>query len=406
MFPGGVAEVVGAVEALDAPVTCDDLAVLLRVRDVLDAKLCAGIGEVDAAELWDTEDAVSMSGWLRRPLVCTHDHAGRHLARARKLRAMAPTRAAWQAGRLSSAQVDAICAVVTAARLEAYLDGEADMVDQLAALDGPDTVAVLRAWAGLVDDLLAPDPADHDDSDDEGGDGELWASRTLDGRVETSGTLAGQAANLVIAALRAARTRDGAHDPARSPAQARASALADIAKFFLDHHDHPNPTPKNRPHVGVVVEWDALLGRGQGRLIDSDQPVAPEDVQQVLCDAGVFRIVTIGRSTVLDLGRTTKVISPAQHAALAVRDGGCRWPGCDRPASWSDAHHIEHWTTGGPTALGNLCLLCRRHHRRIHRRGVTAKLDTTDATLTITLANGRHITSRPRITAGAPAPPG
>jgi hypothetical protein len=406
VFDGRVSEVTAAVEAVGVPVSGEDLAALVRVRDVLDAKVSAGIGEVDAAELWDADDAVSMSGWLRQPLRSTHEQAGRQVGRARKLRAMAATRAAWQAGRLSSAQVDAIVAVVTAARLAAYLEAEAEMVDQLAGLDGPDTVAVLKAWAGLIDDLLAPDPADVDpDGDDEEGDGELWASRTLDGRVEISGTLAGQAANLVLAALRAAQVRDSAGGPVRSPAQARASALADIAKFFLDHHDHPNPTPRNRPHVGVVIDWDALRTRGQGRLIDADQPVGSEDVQQVLCDAGVFRVLTVGRSTVLDLGRTTKVISPAQHAALAVRDGGCRWPGCDRPASWCDAHHIEHWITGGPTALGNLVLLCRRHHRRIHRRGVTAKLDTTDATLTITLANGHQLTSRPRITAGAPAPP-
>jgi hypothetical protein len=403
MFGSGIPGVAAAVEALAVPVTCEDLATLVRVRDVLDATVSAGVGEVDAAELWDTVAATSMSAWLRQPLRSTHEQAGRQVGRARKLRALAVTRAAWETGRLSSAQVDAIVAVVTAPRFAAYLEGEAEMVDQLAGLDGPDTVAVLKAWAGLIDDLLAPDP---DDSDDDDGDGELWASRTLDGRVETSGTLQGRAGDLVLAALRAARTRDGAHDPARSPAQARASALADIAKFFLDHHDHPNPTPKNRPHIGVVIDWDALLDRGQGRLIDSDQPVGPDEVQQVLCDAGVFRIVTIGRSTVLDLGRTTQAVSPAQHAALAVRDGGCRWPGCDRPASWCDAHHIEHWIAGGPTALGNLVLLCRRHHRRIHRRGVTAKLDTTDATLTITLPNGRQITSRPRITAGAPAPPG
>jgi hypothetical protein len=403
MFGSGITELVDAIGGLDAPVTCEDLAVLLRARDVLDAKLCAGIGEVDAAELWDTQDAVSMSGWLRRPLVCTHDHAGRHVARARKLRAMTATRAAWQDGRLSSAQVDAICAVVSAERLEAYLDGETDMVDQLTRLDGPDTAAVLRAWASLVDDLLAPDPTD---TTDEGDDpGEVFASRTLDGRVALSGDLPADGGSLVLAAIRAVMTKDQPGDPVRSPAQRRADALTDLAKFFLDHHDHPNPTPRNRPHVGIVVDWDSILGRGQGRLIDSDQPVASEDVQRLLCDAGVFRIVTTGRSTVLDLGRTTPVVSPAQHAALAVRDGGCRWPHCDRPASWCDGHHIEHWTHGGPTALGNLVLLCRRHHRRIHRAGTTANLDTRDATLTIRHADGRTVTSRPRVTAGAPAPP-
>jgi hypothetical protein len=74
----------------------------------------------------------------------------------------------------------------------------------------------------------------------------VYASRTLEGRTELAGSLAPDLGALVRTALRAATTPDGAEDPARTPAQARADALADVCKFFLDHHDHPNPTPKNR----------------------------------------------------------------------------------------------------------------------------------------------------------------
>jgi hypothetical protein len=41
-------------------------------------------------------------------------------------------------------------------------------------------------------------------------------------------------------------------------------------------------------------------------------------------------------------------------------------PICDRPPGWTDAHHIHHWTNGGPTTLDNLVLLCRLHHGIIH----------------------------------------
>src|SRR6266511_3702689 len=68
----------------------------------------------------------------------------------------------------------------------------------------------------------------------------------------------------------------------------------------------------------------------------------------------------------LDLGRATRVISPALRRALAVRDGGCAAPGCDRPPPWTDAHHRHHWLHGGPTSLDNLVLLCRTHHRAVH----------------------------------------
>ncbi|HSS61195.1 MAG TPA: HNH endonuclease signature motif containing protein, partial [Candidatus Limnocylindrales bacterium] len=45
------------------------------------------------------------------------------------------------------------------------------------------------------------------------------------------------------------------------------------------------------------------------------------------------------------------------------------WPGCERPASWCDAHHLVHWIDDGLTDLDNLVLLCRRHHRMVHEGG-------------------------------------
>ena len=71
----------------------------------------------------------------------------------------------------------------------------------------------------------------------------------------------------------------------------------------------------------------------------------------------------------LDVGRATRVVHPAQRAALAVRDGGCVFPDCDRPLVWCDAHHLWHWVDGGPTDLWNLALVCRAHHRKVHEGG-------------------------------------
>jgi len=62
------------------------------------------------------------------------------------------------------------------------------------------------------------------------------------------------------------------------------------------------------------------------------------------------------------------LFTPAQRRALALRDGdGCAFPGCDRPGSWCDAHHLNHWVDGGPTDLSNGVLLCGWHHQVIHR---------------------------------------
>ena len=71
----------------------------------------------------------------------------------------------------------------------------------------------------------------------------------------------------------------------------------------------------------------------------------------------------------LEVGRTSRVVQPAQRTALAVRDGGCAFPGCQRPPAWCEAHHLRHWLHGGPTDLANLALLCRAHHRAVHEGG-------------------------------------
>jgi predicted restriction endonuclease len=71
--------------------------------------------------------------------------------------------------------------------------------------------------------------------------------------------------------------------------------------------------------------------------------------------------------------------------AVFVRDRHCRFPGCDRPHTWCDAHHMIHWADGGPTAVHNLLLLCRRHHRLVHRGGGFA----------LELVDGRPVFRRP-----------
>jgi hypothetical protein len=72
----------------------------------------------------------------------------------------------------------------------------------------------------------------------------------------------------------------------------------------------------------------------------------------------------------LDVGRASRVATPAQRRALAARDGGCLFPGCDTPPIWCEPHHwLIHWLDGGETNLDNLALLCRRHHRFVHEDG-------------------------------------
>lgn len=125
-------------------------------------------------------------------------------------------------------------------------------------------------------------------------------------------------------------------------------------------------------HLNVVLNLelgDNLDEAAVARLLDGPPLDSVALRRRMLCDASLHRYVTDGLSTVLDYGRTTHTIFAAVWAALGIRDEHCRFPGCDRPITWCEAHHVRPWSKGGPTNLRNLCLLCSRHHHLVHRSG-------------------------------------
>ncbi len=101
--------------------------------------------------------------------------------------------------------------------------------------------------------------------------------------------------------------------------------------------------------------------------------VSAETARRLACDAATVTMRHGPAGEILDVGRRTRIISPALRRALAARDRHCRFPGC--AATRCDAHHVEHWAQGGATALGNLVLFCRRHHRAVHEEGYRVALD-------------------------------
>ncbi len=112
----------------------------------------------------------------------------------------------------------------------------------------------------------------------------------------------------------------------------------------------------------------AVARRGQAALEEAGGiHVSAATAQRLACDAARVEMLHGPDGQVLDVGRKTRTISPALRRALAARDRQCRFPGCQ--ARRCDAHHIRHWAHGGTTALDNLVLLCRRHHRAVHEEG-------------------------------------
>ncbi len=121
----------------------------------------------------------------------------------------------------------------------------------------------------------------------------------------------------------------------------------------------------------VTASIETLMGLAGAPAADMEfsLPISAKTVERMACDCSVVRVLLGTDSTVIDVGRSTPKVSPAMRKGLQARDGGCRWPGCERPACWSQAHHFRHWIEGGPTKLDNLVLLCYHHHRKVHEGG-------------------------------------
>jgi len=114
--------------------------------------------------------------------------------------------------------------------------------------------------------------------------------------------------------------------------------------------------------------------RGRGWIEGHPDAVSIDTIERHACSAGTVTLTVDGSvdnaGQPLNLGRESRLFSRAQRLALAARDGGCRWPGCDRPPSWCEAHHIDHWQRDrGRTDVADGLLLCRHHHLLAHNNG-------------------------------------
>jgi hypothetical protein len=144
----------------------------------------------------------------------------------------------------------------------------------------------------------------------------------------------------------------------------RAGALADPSAVF----------GSRQAGLRVVVTQEELNKRdsngnliGTGFLEDTGEAVAPAMLEHLLCDTGTIQITVDGDGCPLNVGREQRLFTTKQRVAMAIRDGGCMDENCDRPPSYTEAHHINHWVEHhGKTDIADGILLCRYHHMLLH----------------------------------------
>jgi len=140
----------------------------------------------------------------------------------------------------------------------------------------------------------------------------------------------------------------------------RAGALADAESVF----------GTRQAGVRIVQVLDAASGAVSARTEDYGFSLPVADAERRICETGSVTVTVDPDGNPLNVGREHRLFTPRQRIALAIRDGGCRWKGCDRPASYCEAHHIDEWAADkGRTDIDRGILLCRHHHMQLHHTG-------------------------------------
>jgi hypothetical protein len=171
----------------------------------------------------------------------------------------------------------------------------------------------------------------------------------------------------------AEKAEDILADP-RTPQQLASDAMEQVLRLGADT-DPQFLLGSGAPVVKVIVtkaalEAGASAGVGLGRLEGHPDPVSLPTVERLRCTGDTIGIIFNQHGQPLDVGREHRLFTRRQRAALAVRDGGCRAPGCDRPPSWCEAHHVQAWGLDrGGTDVANGILLCKHHHLLFHANG-------------------------------------
>ena len=370
LWQAGDAELEALMEALDsvaASASAGRAAVALEAR---------ARGTIASSQLttdgWVAAHAPSLAGRGSRPLGSLVDQLHLHsadLAHARVAVALCD-------GRLDVLTAHRVLHEMH--RLRPSLNIERDGVEQSAV----DAMIVLGAWgprsvAALRTELLAR----------YGQDGELQRVQDAHRRaVSLSGAVTERDAistyqlvldeegrsvlEAAIGPLSAPQPGPDGEPDLRTARQRRAEALIEVCRRATEAgHDKPGGGVKAT--LILTMDVDHLRARlDAGRTlggIDHGSRLAPETVRRLACDARIIPAVLGGRGEPLELGRSVRLFSPGQLAALWLRDRGCTFPGCERPPHWCDAHHLRHWADDGPTDLGNAALLCARHHTVVHR---------------------------------------
>lgn len=320
---------------------------------------------------------VPLVSWLAATERATRAEAHRLVAQGRALAPFPQLAAAAVAGTVSHEQAQAIAGVLAGLPAdfgaEQLAEAEATMLGFAGEFDAP---GLSRLGRRLVEVL---DPVGADAREAARLEAELRrarAGRGLTFSPDGHGSVLIRGQLPVLAAEPLVRLVDAYADSQRRAALDRIDPLAETVTpamrrvdglwALVAAHQQRSLAPAHggdRPRVVVTMNYHRLHADcARAGLLTTGDPITAGDLRRLACDAEILPVVLGGASEVLDVGRAHRLVTPPQRAALALRDGGCVFPGCDAPPARWEAHHLQPWWAGGPTKLDNLALLCPHHH--------------------------------------------
>lgn len=366
-FATAVARFVAAVEAPRHPADLGaDLRFLRHVQDEVELNYARRAAAFAATDEYDRQGSHSAADWIRHECKTSGVAASSAVTVGEQLASLPASERALHEGRIGYAHLAMLASTAAAVR-EVEPDKAFDETELLGKAEAH-SVGRFRhdcaharhradATGFLAEHLSEIEWRSFEILPCEGG-------AIIRGRLDTVG------AATLRTALEPLARRAGPEDQRRRKRRS-ADGLIELAEFTLNAGTLPAQGGE-RPHLAVTATIDTLVGR-QGAPageLEFSTPIPAATVQRLACDAGVRRVVFGPESAVIDVGRALRVPSAPMRRALHVRDKGCVWPGCDRPPSWTNAHHVAHWARDdGQTEIPNLVLLCYRHHWLVHEGG-------------------------------------
>jgi hypothetical protein len=337
---------------------------LIQIReagiDPLEAVFATGVRRFDKSGEYRADGALSLTAWLRWKCKLSGGAAMERVEIARQLEKLPETAAAFAKGDLGFQHVAVLARTAEHVGAAAVRKEEPSLLQAAQTMDPGQFTTVAKNFEHRVDAAGALAEANHAYQRRY-----FHISEPQDGIVRLDGVLDAEGGATLRSALQP--FMKPVKDDVRSYGQRSVDALMELCRQGSGgRRDGAGP----RPQLIIRASLDTLAGikGAPAGELEGGGTVPTETVQRYACDSAISRIT--GQAELEhELNHASRTLPASTRRALEARDRQCVFPGCTRPLSWCDGHHLVWWTRGGATALPNLALLCRPHHRMVHEEG-------------------------------------